>query len=103
VYVNEEMKFFPLLLAVAWSSGFIAMRRLKTAHPEKFEALGSPNLFGSPFEKRTWMFTGYFFGLRFLRQRDRVVSLGFGGMWLLTVLGAVWLLFLPSASSPTPH
>lgn len=101
VYVNEELKFFPLLLAIAWTGGFVAMRQLKTAHPAEFEALGSPNLFGSPFEKRTWAFTGYFFGLRFLRLKDRVVSVGFGSMWLLTVLGALWLLFFPGATGPT--
>jgi len=95
VYVNDRLKFFPLLLAVAWTAGFIAMRQLKKKHQGEFESLGSPSLFGSPLEGRTWSFFAYFFGLRFLRLKDRVVTMGFGTMWCLTIVGAAWLLFLP--------
>jgi hypothetical protein len=92
VYVNEELKFFPLLLAVAWTAGFVAMRRLRKEYSDEHEDLGSPYLFGSPFEASTWRFYGYLLSFRFLHLRDRVVTMGFVTMLSLTLVGAVWLL-----------
>jgi hypothetical protein len=95
VYVNQRLKFFPLLLAIALTAGFVAMQRFKKKYQEEFEDLGSPYLFGSPFEGRTWRFQGYLFSLRFLRLKDRVVTVGFITMLSLSVIGMVWLLSIP--------
>jgi hypothetical protein len=95
VYVNQGLRFFPLLLAIAWTAGFVAMQRFKKKYQEEFEDLGSPYLFGSPFEGRTWRFHGYLFSLRFLRLKDRVVSLGFITMLGLSIIAVAWFLFIP--------
>jgi hypothetical protein len=94
VFVYEKLKFLLPLLAVAWTAGFVAMRQLKQRHQEEYARLGRPSLFGPPFETSTWRFKGYLFGFRFLRLKDRVVTVGFSTMLTLTVVGVLWLLLI---------
>ena len=61
VYVNRKTLWLPPLLAVAWTAGFIGMLRFKKKFKEEYEGLGSPQLFGSPYEGRHWRFVGYLF------------------------------------------
>jgi len=92
VYVNRGLLWFPPLLAVAWTSGFVGMLRFKKKFREEHEALGSPQLFGSPYEGRHWKFVGYLFGFRFLRLGDPVVSVGFSVFIGLTIVGLIGFL-----------
>jgi hypothetical protein len=75
--VNQDLLWFPPLLAIAWTAGYIGMRRLKSDFREEHEALGHPQLFGSPYEKRHWTFLGWLLNFRFLRLGDAVMSAGF--------------------------
>ena len=92
--VNRKMLWLPPLLAVAWTSGFIGMLRFKKKFREEHEALGGPQLFGSPYDGRHWKFVGYLFGFRFLRLGDPVVSVGFSVFIALTVIGLIGVLSL---------
>jgi hypothetical protein len=94
VYVNRSMLWFPPLLAVAWTAGFVAMQRFKKKYKEEHEGLGSPQLFGSPYEGRSWRFLAYLFGFRFLRLGDQVVSIGFSVFVGLTIVGLIGVLSL---------
>ena len=94
VYVNRGLLWFPPILAVAWTSGFVGMLRFKKKFREEHEALGSPQLFGSPYEGRHWTFVRYLFGFRFLRLGDPVVSIGFSVFIGLTVIGLIGVLSL---------
>jgi hypothetical protein len=94
VDVNRNLLWFPPLLAVAWTSGVVGMMRFKKKFKEEYEALGSPQLFGSSFEGRDWKFIGYLLGFRFLRLGDPVVSVGFSVFTGLTIAGLIGLLSL---------
>lgn len=94
VYVNKSMLWFPPLLAVAWTAGFIGMQRFRKKYKEEHERLGSPQLFGSPYESRHWKFVGYLFSFRFLRLADPVVTTGFSVFIGLTLIGLVMFLSL---------
>jgi hypothetical protein len=94
VYVNRSMLWFPPLLAVAWTSGFVGMLRFKKKFKEEHEALGSPQLFGSPYEGRHWKFLGYLLSFRFLRLGDPVVSACFSVFSGLTIAGLIGFLSL---------
>lgn len=87
VYVNRALLWFPPLLAVCWTAGFVGMTRFKKKFAEEHEALGSPQLFGSPYEGRHWKFLAYLFSFRFLRLGDPVVSVGFSIFIGLTIAG----------------
>jgi hypothetical protein len=89
VYVNRGLLWFPPLLAVAWTAGFVGMLRFKKKFREEYEALGSPQLFGSPYEGRQWKFKGYLFGFRFLQLGDTVVSVSFSIFVVLTLVGLI--------------
>lgn len=91
---NRKMLLFPPLLAVAWTAGFIGMPRFKKKFKEEHEGLGSPQLFGSPYEGRHWKFVAYLFGFRFLRLGDPVVSVSFSILIGLTIIGLVGFLTL---------
>lgn len=92
VYVNRGLLWFPPLLAVAWTSGFVGMLRFKKKFRDEHEALGSPQLFGSPYEERHWKFVGFLFSFRFLRLGDSVVSVGFSIFIGLTIVGLIGFL-----------
>lgn len=94
VYVSRGLLWFPPLLAVAWTSGFIGMLRFKKKYREEHEALGSPQLFGSPYEGRQWKFKGYLFGFRFIRLGDAIISVSFSIFVVLTLIGLVAFLSL---------
>lgn len=94
VYVNRGLLWLPPLLAVAWTFGFVGMLRFKKKFREEHEALGGPQLFGSPYEGRHWKFVAYLFSFRFLRLGDPVVSVGFSVFIGLTVVGLVGFLSL---------
>lgn len=92
VYVNRGLLWFPPLLAVAWTSGFVGMLRFKKRFRDEHEALGSPQLFGSPYEGRHWKLVGYLFSFRFLRLGDSVVSVSFSIFVGLTIVALIGLL-----------
>lgn len=92
--VNLKMLWFSPLLAVAWTAGLIGMLRFKKKFREEHEALGSPQLFGSPYEGRHWGFVAYLFGFRFLRLGDAVISVSFSIFVVLTLIGLVAFLSL---------
>lgn len=98
VYVNRELLWFPPLLAVAWTAGLVAMLRFKGKFAEEHDALGSPQLFGSPYEGRHWKFLAYLFSFRFLRLGDPVVSAGFSFFIGLTIAGLLGFLSLLGSS-----
>ena len=92
-FVKIPMFWFMPLLAVAWTAGFIAMRRLKSRFKDEYESLGSPQMFGKPFDDSSWRFLFYLLGFRFLRLSDRVVTTGFsilGGFSLFALLILIW-------------
>jgi hypothetical protein len=92
--LNRTMVLFPPLLAVAWTFGCVGMRRFKKKFTAEHEALGSPQLFGSPYEMRHWKFVAYLFRFRFLRLGDGLISVSFSVFVGLTILGVIWLLSL---------
>jgi hypothetical protein len=92
VYVNRDLLWFPPLLAVAWTSGYLGMLRFKTRFRREYESLGSPQMFGSPYDGDMWRFQRYLFGFRFLRLSDLLVSIAFAVFVGLTVIGIVLFL-----------
>ncbi len=94
VYINRTMLWLSLMLAVAWTAGFIGMQRFRKKYKEEHERLGSPQLFGSPYEGRHWRFAGYLFSFRFLRLADPIVTTGFSVFIVLTAIGLIMLLSL---------
>jgi hypothetical protein len=92
--VNRPMIWLPPLLAVAWTFGWAGMARFKKKFTAEHEALGSPQLFGSPHEGRYWNFAAFLFTFRFLRLRDAALSLCFSVFVGFTILGMIWLLSL---------
>jgi hypothetical protein len=90
--VNRPMLWFPPLLAVAWTFGCVGMVRFKKKFTAEHEALGSPQLFGSPHEVQQWKFVAYLFRFRFLHLGDAVISVSFSIFTGLTIFGVIWLL-----------
>jgi hypothetical protein len=96
IYVNRHLLWYPPLLAIAWTSGYVAMRRLRTKFGGEFERLGRPQLFGSPLDSATWNFLPYVVRFRFVRLADPIITGGFGIFVTFTALAMV--LFLKAAS-----
>ena len=81
------------LLTVAWTAGFVALRRFKSHFKEEYESLGRPQMFGQPFDDSTWRFLFYLLGFRFVRLSDRIVTIGFSifsGFTLVALFILLW-------------
>ena len=94
VYVNRDLLWFPPLLAVAWTFGFVGITRFRKKFKAEHAALGSPQLFGSPYEGRSWKLVGYLFSFRYLRLGDAIISVCFSIFIGLTLAGLVGFLSL---------
>jgi hypothetical protein len=94
VYINRSLLWLPPLLAVAWTAAAIGMYRLRASFQNEHEALGSPQLFGSPYERRYWRFISYLLTFRFLRLGDSLISACFSIFIALTAAGLVGVITL---------
>lgn len=73
-----EAVLFSLLMAmvVVWFGLILwTFRRLRTKHPETYEAIGSPSLFWNNSMRNNWMFLKFLYGSEWLRLSDRPLSL----------------------------
>ena len=85
------------LVLVISATAFV-LQRLLSRHPQLFEELGRPSLFGSPFADSTWRLTAFIFQTRrnlqdhaldaacLIAARAGLVGLLFVGGSLITVL-----------------
>ena len=90
-----HLNFFARTLAVfavAWTAGYLAMRRLWTHHVEVWEEMDRPKLFGSPWCASTWSLARYMWTFRFLELRDGTLSAAFIAFMVLTAV-AVFMVF----------
>ena len=92
--LNRDLLWLAPLLAVAWTFGFAGVKRFKRRFSAEHAALGSPQLFGSPYERRHWRFVAYLFSFRFLKLGDRVVSVCLSAFVALTLIGLIGVLTL---------
>jgi hypothetical protein len=95
VWVNERIKYLPVLVAISWTAGFAGIRRLREIHDTDYDQLGRPQVFDSFLDKGKsfWRFWCYVFGFRFWRVRDAVLNAYLGAFAITQAAGIAWLLY----------
>ena len=92
VDLRNSIAWFIPCLAIAWTAAYIGMQQFRNKYKEEYEELGSPQIFGTPYERKTWRFISYLLTFRFIRLADPIITGCFSVFLGLTAIALVLLL-----------